>query len=160
MNEAQTSELFMKGFKSRLSASHAADHIGIRAQEFYRNFIQPTGLSKAQMAAVGSQLRRAVTLEDAEKKCKNFLEHQMEKLEKREGKGAKPISWRKDAGKGEAKKPLGEIVITWIDHKIYLPDKTTPSLPLLQRFWHQIETLYHYHAVTGQTTAISKEICP
>jgi hypothetical protein len=137
----------------------AAEHVGRAASDFFKAHIASSGISKAQLAALGTQLRRAQTLPEAINESCSFLDRQMKKLAKREENGAKPSSWRKPSVDGNAKKPVGGIVIDWFSNKRYLPNGVPPSLQLLQHFWHQIETLYHYSAVTHKKADIKKEIC-
>ena len=147
-----------QAFKTKPSLIAAAGHIGCAASDFFKAHIATAGISKAQMAGLGSKLRRAQTLPAAEQESRAFLGRQMKKLAKREENGARPSSWRKPSAEGNAHKPIGEIVIDWFTNKRYLPSGATPSLQLLQNFWHQIETLYHYHAVTGKKAGIHKEV--
>lgn len=146
-------------FKEKSGAIRAAEEVGVRAADFYTKHIATAGISKAQMAALGDKLRRAVSLTAAKANCMDFLCHQMSKLEKREEKGAKAASWCKKSGNGGQQTAIGDILIEHLAYDCFIPKGTSLSLNLLQLFWHQIETLYHYHAVTGQKAGIHKEVC-
>lgn len=146
--------------EEKAAAVAAANFIAHGALALYRLGLNPGAVSKAQVSAVGEKVRRADTLEDAESATARYLKHQMTKLKKREESGARPASWRTEVGAGPDRKPIGEAVIEWIHERRYLPeaDSPAPSLALLQKFWHLVETLYLYQAATGKKARIKEEI--
>ena len=149
--------------EEKAAAIAATNFIAHSATKLYRLGLTPGAVSKAQVLAVGEKVRRAATLEGAEgaeSAAASFLNHQMAKLKNREKSHARPASWRTEIGEASDRRPIGEAVIEWIHERRYLPqaESPAPSLALLQKFWHLVETLYLYQAVTGKKAEINEEI--
>ena len=125
-------------------------HLLKKAREFYGVGFAPENLSTAQMNAISARLQQSTSFQAAADSTVSFLKKQMEKLEKKESRTARRLSWRKEAPGSENANALGEILIEWIRNEKYLtggPDigkDKILQLDVLRRFWSNVFGLYSY----------------